>query len=104
MGRQRTGVKPGRKTLFTDEELEFLESFRDRFQPGEGARNGVLYKEVAAGLIDRFGYSSLDPHNNQGITIGDLALDVLPANMSEEERAKVATVRVAAQELIRKVS
>ena len=100
MGRKRTGVKPGRKTLFSDEEVEFLETFRDRFQPGEGTRNGVLYKEVAAGFIDKFGYSSLDPHNKQGITVGDLALDVVPANMSEEQRIKVLPLQATAQELI----
>ena len=102
MGRKTTGSKPGRKTDFSLDQIEFLTSYGSRFERGSG--NTTLYSEVCNAWIEKFGYACLNPSNKHGIAASDLQVDQDIETLPADEQNKVKELRRSAAQAIRAVS
>ena len=103
MGRKPTGGKPGRKYEYTQEQIEFLDSFAQRYQK-EDADRGEFYTEFTTLWIERFGYTGLNPHTKAGISIDDLQLDVDIETLDVEEQTRIKKLRATARDALRTVT
>jgi hypothetical protein len=87
MGRKRTGVKPGRKTDLTEEQVKFLETYSDRFRAGSD--NGSLYMEVTVHFLEKFGYAGVPQNSKEVITASELGVEE-PDSLDDETRTTVS--------------
>jgi hypothetical protein len=100
MGCKATGAKRGRKSDLTGEQVEFLESYGERFAENSG---NSFYAEVVDGWIEKFSYAGLNPKNKNGIRISDLHLDDDLKTLPDDKREKVLGLHETAKQALHKV-